>query len=305
MKFSILFFIFLFSCGPNVPDFDEDRAFGHLLTQCDFGPRNPGSEGHYACLNFMVKEFEKYADEVILQEFSYKDPRIRKKTHELTNVIARFNPDAEFQTMISCHWDTRPVADMEAKREDRNQPIIGANDGASGVAVILELARILGENYPKIGVNLVMFDGEDLGIPGENETYCQGSRYFAKYLPIPRPYEAINLDMVADKQLHLPIEKYSLEFNPELVRYLWKRAQVLGLEAFDMTPQYAIYDDHVPLFEIAGIPAIDLIDFKYPNPYANFWHTMDDTPDKCSAKSLDQVGRLMVDYIYYRDNQNW
>ena len=100
--------------------------------------------------------------------------------------------------MISCHWDTRPVADMEAKREDRNQPIIGANDGASGVAVILELARILGENYPKIGVNLVMFDGEDLGIPGENETYCQGSRFFANNLPIPKPMEAINLDMVGD-----------------------------------------------------------------------------------------------------------
>ena len=159
-------------------------------------------------------------------------------------------------------------------------------------------------NFPQIGVNLVMFDGEDMGIPGENETYCQGSRYFAKYPPIPLPYEAINLDMVGDKQLHLPIEKYSLEFNPELVRYLWKRADDLGLDAFDMTPQYAIYDDHVPLYQIAGIPAIDLIDFKYPNPYANFWHTMDDTPENCSAESLGQVGRLMVDYIYYRENQN-
>jgi len=305
MKIFVFLLLLFFSCGPDVPEFDENRAFRHLLTQCDFGPRNPGSDGYYACLDFMVKEFEKYADEVILQEFSYKDPRIRKKTHQLTNVIARFNPNAEFQTMISCHWDTRPVADMEDNREDKNQPIIGANDGASGVAVILELARILGENAPQIGVNLVMFDGEDMGLPGENETYCQGSRYFAKYPPIPLPYEAINLDMVGDKQLHLPIEKYSLEFNPELVRYLWKRADDLGLDAFDMTPQYAIYDDHVPLYQIAGIPAIDLIDFKYPNPYANFWHTMDDIPENCSEESLDQVGRLMVDYIYYRENQNW
>ena len=305
MKFIIFFIILFFGCGPDVPDFDENAAFKHLLTQCELGPRNPGSEGYYACLKYMVDEFEKYADEVILQEFSYQDPRIKKKTHELTNVIARFNPNANFQTMISCHWDTRPVADMEEDRKDRNQPIIGANDGASGVAVILELARIMGENNPQVGVNLVMFDGEDLGIPGENETYCQGSRFFAKYPPIPLPYEAINLDMVGDKQLHLPIEKYSLEFHPELVRYLWKRADDLGLDAFDMTPQYAIYDDHVPLYEIAGIPAIDLIDFKYPNPYANFWHTMDDVPENCSAESLGQVGRLMVDYIYYRDNQNW
>ena len=97
-----------------------------------------------------------------------------------------------------------------------------------------------------------------MGVPGENETYCQGSRYFAKNLPIPKPDEAINLDMVGDKQLHLPVEKFSLEFHPELVRYLWGRADELGLDAFDMTPQHAIYDDHVPLYEHAGIPSIDL-----------------------------------------------
>jgi len=173
------------------------------------------------------------------------------------------------------------------------------------VAVLLELAKIMGETPPPIGVNLVFFDGEDLGVPGENETYCQGSRYFAKNLPIPRPDEAINLDMVGDKQLHIPVEKYSLEYNPNLVRYLWGRADDMGLDAFDITPQYAIYDDHVPLHEIAGIPAIDLIDFKYPNPYANFWHTMNDVPENCSAESLEQVGKLMVDYIYNRENQNW
>ena len=167
MKNFVFFLLLFLAVVLTFQSLMKTEAFGHLLTQCDFGPRNPGSQGYYACLDFMVKEFEKYADEVILQEFSYKDPRIRKKTHELTNVIARFNPNAQFQTMISCHWDTRPVADMEDNREDRNQPIIGANDGASGVAVILELARILGENIPQIGVNLVMFDGEDMGIPGK------------------------------------------------------------------------------------------------------------------------------------------
>ena len=304
MKYLFFSIVIFFSCGPNVPDFDEDVAFDYLLAQCEFGPRNPGSDGYYAALDFMITELEKYADEVILQDFSYQEQRFKRK-YDLTNVIARFNPDSAFQTMISCHWDTRPWADQEENRQDRNQPIIGANDGASGVAVLLELARIMAETPPPIGVNLVMFDGEDMGIPGENETYCQGSRFFAKYLPIPMPYEAINLDMVGDKQLHLPIEKYSLEFHPELVRYLWKRADKMGLDAFDMTPQYAIYDDHVPLYTIAGIPAIDLIDFKYPNPYANFWHTMDDVPENCSEESLNQVGRLMVDYIYNRENQNW
>ena len=293
-----------FACGPSGPGFDEDHAFEYLVAQCDFGPRNPGSDGYYACLDFIITELDQSADDIILQEFRYQEQRYRKR-YDLQNIIARFNPDASFQTIISAHWDTRPWADQEENRQDRNQPIIGANDGASGVAVLLELAKIMGETPPPIGVNLVFFDGEDMGVPGENETYCQGSRYFAKNLPIPRPDEAINLDMVGDKQLHLPVEKYSLEYNPELVRYLWGRADDMGLDAFDITPQYAIYDDHVPLHEIAGIPAINLIDFKYPNPYANFWHTMNDVPENCSAESLEQVGKLMVDYIYNRENQNW
>jgi hypothetical protein len=299
---SLLFLAF--GCGPSGPDFDEDHAFEYLVAQCDFGPRNPGSDGYYACLDFIINELDQSADDIILQDFRYQEQRYRKR-YDLQNIIARFNPDASFQTIISAHWDTRPWADQEDNRRDRNQPIIGANDGASGVAVLLELAKIMGETPPPIGVNLVFFDGEDLGVPGENETYCQGSRYFAKNLPIPRPDEAINLDMVGDKQLHIPVEKYSLEYNPNLVRYLWGRADDMGLDAFDITPQYAIYDDHVRLHEIAGIPAIDLIDFKYPNPYANFWHTMNDVPENCSAESLEQVGKLMVDYIYNRENQNW
>ena len=300
--FSLLFL--LFGCGPAGPDFDEDHAFKYLLKQCEFGPRNPSSEGYYKCLNFIIDELDQTADDLMIQEFTYQEKRYKTR-HNLQNIIARYNPDAEFQTIISCHWDTRPWADQEEERKDRNQPILGANDGASGVAILLELAKIMGETPPPIGVNLVFFDGEDMGIPGENETYCQGSRFFAKNLPIPKPNEAINLDMVGDKQLHLPVEKYSLEFHPKLVRYLWGRADDLGLDAFDITPQHAIYDDHVPLYDIAGIPSIDLIDFKYPNSYANFWHTMDDIHENCSAKSLGQVGKLMVDYIYNRSEQNW
>ncbi len=297
-----LTFIFL-GCQSNVPRFDEDHAFSYLVAQCDFGPRNPGSDGYYACLDYLITELDQSANEIILQDFSYQERRYNKR-YNLENIIARFNPDSEFQTVISAHWDTRPWADQEDLRQDRDQPIIGANDGASGVAILLELAKIMGENPPPIGVNLVFFDGEDLGVPGENETYCQGSRFFAKNLPIPRPDEAINLDMVGDKQLVLPIERYSLEYHPELVRHLWDRAKDMGLDAFIGRVDYAIYDDHIPLNEIAGIPSIDLIDFKYPNSYANFWHTMNDIPENCSEESLGQVGALMVDYIYNREEQN-
>ncbi|MGY8764665.1 MAG: M28 family peptidase [Fidelibacterota bacterium] len=301
---SLFLTLIFLGCQSNVPRFDEDHAFSYLVAQCDFGPRNPGSDGYYACLDYLITELDQSANEIILQDFSYQERRYNKK-YNLQNIIARFNPDAEFQTVISAHWDTRPWADQEDLRQDRDQPIIGANDGASGVAILLELAKIMGENPPPIGVNLVFFDGEDMGVPGENETYCQGSRFFAKNLPIPRPNEAINLDMVGDKQLVLPIERYSLEYHPKLVRHLWDRAKEMGLDAFIGRVDYAIYDDHIPLNEIAGIPSIDIIDFKYPNSYANFWHTMNDIPENCSEESLGQVGDLMVDYIYNREGQNW
>ena len=300
---SLFLTLIFLGCQSNVPRFDENHAFSYLVAQCDFGPRNPGSDGYYACLDYLITELDQSANEIILQDFSYQERRYNKQ-YNLENIIARFNPDSEFQTVISAHWDTRPWADQEDLRQDRDQPIIGANDGASGVAILLELAKIMGENPPPIGVNLVFFDGEDLGVPGENETYCQGSRFFAKNLPIPRPDEAINLDMVGDKQLVLPIERYSLEYHPELVRHLWDRAKDMGLDAFIGRVDYAIYDDHIPLNEIAGIPSIDLIDFKYPNSYANFWHTMNDIPENCSEESLGQVGALMVDYIYNREEQN-
>jgi len=302
--YSLFLTLIFLGCQSNVPRFDEDHAFSYLVAQCDFGPRNPGSDGYYACLDYLITELDQSANEIILQDFSYQERRYNKK-YNLENIIARFNPDAEFQTVISAHWDTRPWADQEDLRQDRDQPIIGANDGASGVAILLELAKIMGENPPPIGVNLVFFDGEDMGVPGENETYCQGSRFFAKNLPIPRPNEAINLDMVGDKQLVLPIERYSLEYHPKLVRHLWDRAKEMGLDAFIGRVDYAIYDDHIPLNEIAGIPSIDIIDFKYPNSYANFWHTMNDIPENCSEESLGQVGDLMVDYIYNREGQNW
>ena len=300
---SLFLTLIFLGCQSNVPRFDENHAFSYLVAQCDFGPRNPGSDGYYACLDYLITELDQSANEIILQDFSYQERRYNKQ-YNLENIIARFNPDSEFQTVISAHWDTRPWADQEDLRQDRDQPIIGANDGASGVAILLELAKIMGENPPPIGVNLVFFDGEDLGVPGENSTYCQGSRFFAKNLPIPRPDEAINLDMVGDKQLVLPIERYSLEYHPELVRHLWDRAKDMGLDAFIGRVDYAIYDDHIPLNEIAGIPSINIIDFKYPNSYANFWHTMNDIPENCSEESLGQVGALMVDYIYNREEQN-
>jgi len=302
IKYLSVIFLLIGCSGKNY-FFDEDRAFRYLVRQCDFGPRNPGSDGYYKCREFIVTELKKTTENIIIQDFEHIDEK--GVEYDFQNIIARFNPDASFQTIISCHWDTRPWADKELNIKDQNKPIIGANDGASGVAILLELANIMASQLPSIGVNLVFFDGEDMGTPGKSNTYCLGSQYFAKQLPIINVKEAINLDMVGDKQLKLPIERYSYQFHPELVRYLWSRAEEMKLDAFINRLEFAIYDDHVPLNEYAGIPSINLIDFRYPNAYENYWHTLNDIPENCSSKSLGQVGKLMVDYIYNRKNQTW
>ena len=302
MRFLLIFstiVIVSLNCNTVPLDFDGEKAYNYLLEQCQFGPRNPGSKGHAATKKYITDNLSQLADSVFIQNFTYNIYGLEGE-YEGANIIARFNPKANFQVLIGAHWDTRPFADRDDSKENINKPIIGANDGASGVAILLELANILNNNHPSIGVNLVFFDAEDSGRSGINEPYCKGSIYFSKNLPILGINEAIILDMVGDKQLSLPIERYSYKYHPKLVRSLWDRAKELSLSAFKGSLGPAIYDDHMPLNEYAGIPAIDIIDFRYPNSHENYWHTTNDTPDKCSAKSLEQVGKLMVDYIYNR-----
>jgi Zn-dependent M28 family amino/carboxypeptidase len=228
------------------------------------------------------------------------DDLVNEESYDLTNIIARFKVDEPEQILIGAHWDTRPWADEDPEPEKRNDPIVGANDGASGVAVVLELARILNVSPPPIGVTLVLFDGEDMGRPGIPKSYAQGSLAFAKDLPIEKPDEAIILDMIGDAELHIPIERFSYQQNRQLVKKLWGLAKVLNLGAFESRIVHTIYDDHVPLWAEAKIPAVDIIDFNYPNSYKNYWHTTQDLPENCSAESLGQVGTLLVHYIYGR-----
>ena len=284
-------------CQTKVPDFSANNAFEHLKAQCEFGPRNPGSEGHRNVLDYYMKTLSPLADTVMTQSFVEEMPRTGEKV-KMNNVIARFNVQAAKQIMISAHWDTRPWGDRGTDMMGRNQPILGANDGASGVAVLLELANILNRDKPKIGVNLVLFDAEDYGTSGDNWSYCKGSQYFAKNIPIPYPDYAINLDMIADREPEFYIERFSYEQNPSLVMELWQKAESLGLKSFKKRAKDMIFDDHVPLYEIAGIPAIDIIDFDYPNEKINYHHTQNDIVQNCSPKGLGEVGTLMVHHIY-------
>ena len=284
-------------CGKKVPEFSGKNAFQYLEKQCSFGPRNPGSKGYKDCLSYLLQQMQSTADTVWIQPFNYNDPH-RGDNYNLQNIIARFNLNAEKQILLGAHWDTRPWSDQETELTNQNKPLLGANDGASGVAVLLEIAHILKEKPSETGVTIIFFDGEDLGMSGEDRSYAQGSQFFAKNLPIPKPDHAIIIDMIGDKNLHLPIERLSYRNAPRLARELWKLANKLNLPAFDQTLGYSIFDDHVPLWEFAKIQSIDIIDFDYPNKRDNYWHTQEDTPDKCSPVSLAQVGTLLTNHIY-------
>ena len=293
----VLSTIFIFSCQTNEIQFDEDSAFNWLEKQCEFGPRNPGSKGYFDCKDFLIQNLNGYSDTVFIQNFTYTELR-ENNTYDLSNIIAEFITDSEKHILLGAHWDTRPWADQDLNPSNRFTPILGANDGASGVAVLMELAKMFNSNPPPVNISIVLFDGEDIGIEGIPNSYAKGSQYFAKNLPIKKPDFGIIIDLIGDRILEIPIERNSYRVAPNLVNELWDLAEKLELPAFQNRLGYEIYDDHIPLWEFAGIPTIDLIDFNYPNQTVNYWHTLNDIPQNCSSESLDQVGQLLTNYIY-------
>ena len=274
-----------------VDQVDSARAFSYLMTQCDFGPRNPGSSGHAACLEYLVAELTALCDTVEVMHFQPVDSH-GDRVPPLTNIVGRIVPGAERRYLFCAHWDTRPRADHDPDPARRDEPILGANDGASGVAVLLELARILNENPPPMGVDLVLFDGEDYGEEGRIQDYMLGSREYARQRWHEKPELGVLVDLVGDSDLELPIEQNSWAAAPDVVEKVWSAAEKLGERAFVRRTGYRIFDDHLPLIEV-GWPVIDIIDFDYP-----YWHTHADTPEHCSPESLGSVARVLVELIY-------
>ena len=275
----------------GVPDFDGNQAFEYLIAQCNFGPRTPGSDAHRACAKWLSDTFFPLADEVESQYYSYKF-QLTGDSLKLVNIIAGFQPQLRDRIVIGAHWDTRPIADSDPNPANRQKPILGANDGASGVAVILELARLFSQSPPPVGVELVLFDGEDSGQHQDLNDWCTGSRYYASHLSGELPRWGVVLDMIGEKKAVYSVEVNSLELAPRLTHALWSLAAELNLLCFDPLPGPTVWDDHVMLNRY-GIPSVDIIDFDYP-----YWHTLDDTPDKCSPESLEDVGTLLVHWIY-------
>jgi glutaminyl-peptide cyclotransferase len=275
----------------QTPHFDGARAYAYLTAQTDFGPRTPLSDAHAKCLSYLVSELEKSAGSVTRQNFTEKG--YNNESLPLTNVFASFNPQAPQRVLLVAHWDSRPRADQDPIEANRSKPILGANDGASGVAVLLELARQMKQMPPAIGVDILLVDGEDYGKSNDLDKYFLGAKHFAKTMPPNyKPLFGILLDMIGDADLRIPMEQNSMTYAPGIVSIVWSAAQELGITQFAAVPGEQIEDDHLAL-NAAGIPTIDLIDFQYP-----YWHTVGDTPDKCSAESLEAVGRVLVHVLY-------
>lgn len=291
--FSLTSLLLLWGCAPGAvqaerPAFDGKRAFADLEKQVSFGPRVPGTPGHRQCLDWLIEQLEKTADRVEIQTFTQV---VGGKSLRLYNIFGIFNENASKRIMLCAHWDTRPTADEELDPAKRRQPILGANDGASGVAVLLELARQFKVKRPEVGVIIALWDGEDYG-PDVNSMLL-GSRYFAKNMGKLRPTYGILLDMVGDRDLQIYKEVNSVQAAPQLVERVWRIAGELGYRKyFPDAVKYAIIDDHIPLIE-AGVPCIDLIDFDYP-----YWHTLEDTADKCSPEALQVVGEVVAALVY-------
>ncbi len=277
----------LLGCG--TPEFDGPGAFEHLERQCSFGPRPPGSEAHEAMVDWLVDTLSGLADEVAVQRFV---AQFAGSEVELTNVIASFGVAKRERVLLAAHWDTRAVADRDPDPANRETPILGANDGASGVAVLLELAEMMAEREPAIGVDMVFFDGEDGGDGGGLADWCLGSTYYAARLSDYFPSYAIVIDMIGDADLAIPMEPNSFASNPDQVRRVWDAAERAGSKSFHRDLGKAMFDDHVPLIR-ARVPSVLIIDAEY-----RYWHTIEDTPDKCSPASLAEVGRVLVELVY-------
>ena len=290
------------ACGKGTPpprEFDGPSAFHYLEQQVAFGYRMPGSKGHAAEAAWLDSLLRERADTLVVQRWTHVTQK--GDSLALSNFIARFQPAATERVLFLAHWDTRPISDNPRYNGPRT-PVPGANDGASGTALLLGIADVLQRSPARVGVDLLFVDGEDYGnFELEKSDVLIGSRYYAQHLlPGPRPLYAVLFDMIGDKDLTLLPENQSLLGAPEVVELVWQVAKEVGHGTVFVDNPGAgptLIDDHVELQKV-GIRAIDVVDFKYPDGVQNlYWHTPADTLDKVSAQSLQVVGDVAMALI--------
>lgn len=277
----------------DVP-FDGAQAYSYLREMCRLGPRPSGSKAMLAQRQWLVDHFKSLGAEVTQQDFNTRHP-IDGSAVRMANVIARWHADCPRRVLLCAHYDTRPYPDRDP-RNPRGR-FLGANDGASGVAVLMELAKRFATMNGALGIDVVLFDGEEFLIDERGE-YFLGSTYFARQCVAARPRQqylrGVLLDMVGDAELRIYQERNSMSWPDvrPVVESIWGTARRLGVREFIARPGHEVRDDHLPLHDIAGIPICDVIDFDYP-----YWHTQQDSPEHCSALSLAKVGWVLEEWV--------
>ena len=294
------------SQSQTVPDFNADSAYYYVKQQLDFGPRVPESEAHAQCVDYFIDFFNSKADTVYVQNFRTR--LYNGKGIDGKNIIASFNPNAKKRILLAAHYDSRPFADHDPDKKNWNTPIDGANDGASGVGVLMEIARLLKDNPTKTGIDIILFDLEDYGAPAyenvmTNDDWALGSQYWSKNPHIYgyRAYFGILLDMVGASNPKFPKEYYSQQFAPSLSNDVWRIARELGYsDYFTNEIGHPINDDHIYVNVNANIPMIDIIHLEN-NEDSSFyphWHTLKDNIEQIDPKTLGMVGNVVMNVIY-------
>lgn len=282
------------------PEFNPDSAYAYVKAQVDFGPRVPGSAAHAKCAEYLSAKLKSYGFDVIIptgQTVKTYDGR----QFALKNIIASFKPELQSRIMICSHWDTRPIAESDTK--DKDKPGDGANDGASGVGVAIEIARQVSRENPNIGVDIIYFDVEDYGDNGDEESWCLGSKYWAANLH-KRDYVAnfgVLLDMVGGPGAVFVKEGYSVDHAGAAVDKVWKAASEIGYGNYFLpqTVRFVGVDDHVPVNDLAHIPCIDIIEYNQATGgFADYHHTHKDNMDMIDKKTLKAVGQTLLEVIY-------
>ena len=289
----VLASVALSSCAktPHAEAFDGKRAYEWVQRQVAFGPRTPGTAAHDSCFADLVRGLEQCTPVVEVDSFYYESPDLGRSVR-LMNVVARFRPQDSRRILLAAHWDTRPWADRDPDSTKRSLPILGANDGASGVAVLLALAERLQRRSPALGVDIALFDGEDLGTEKNLSGYFRGSkRYVEVKSGQPPPLFVVLIDMVGAKNASFYWEGNSYEQASNIVLLVWNKAKDLGLRQFKNGVKFSISDDHIPFLQ-NQIPAIDVIDFEYPQ-----WHTHGDVLSTIDPTTLEAVGRVLQNLV--------
>lgn len=289
------------------PDFNADSAYHYVEKQVSFGPRVPNSKGHIACGDYLVDALRRTGAEVIEQKAvltAFDGAKLNAR-----NIIGSFATDKKRRALLFAHWDTRPFADADSDKSRHKEPILGANDGGSGVGVLLEIARQLGQKTPEIGVDIIFFDAEDYGEPSfsdrvqEGEWWCLGSQYWAKN-PHVENYKAnygILLDMVGAKGATFFKEYYSMYYGENILDKVWSTASQLGYHQYFIGKEGGgVTDDHLYVNRIAKIPSIDIIhlDQNRDFSFGEFWHTHQDDMSIIDKETLKAVGQTVLEVIY-------